>query len=105
MLSLSKRLIVRDRLRAEVAADDVAAQRQRQAGLLLPPDAEIDDQVQPLILERELPLVDDEAGVESPVGDRVEDLVERHHFVGEPVRQQQPQRQKRRGQRAGHGDA
>ena len=33
------------RLRAEIAADDVAAQRQRQAGLLLPPDAEIDDQV------------------------------------------------------------
>ena len=61
MLSLSSRLISRIVVRPEVAADDVAAQRQRQAGLLLPPHAEVDDQVQPLVLEGELPLVDDQA--------------------------------------------
>ena len=35
---------------AEVAADDVSAERQRQsAGLLVPPLAEIDDQLQSLV--------------------------------------------------------
>ena len=63
MLSLSSRLISLISRGAEVAADHVAAQRQRQAGLLLPPDAEVDDQVQALVLERELPLVDDQPGV------------------------------------------
>ena len=81
MLSLSSRLISAHRLGAEVAADDVAAQRQRQPGLLLPPDAQVDDQVQALILKRELAFVDDQPGVELRRGDGGEDLVERQHLV------------------------
>ena len=48
---------------AEIVADHVAAQRQRQSGLFLPPDAEIDDQLQTLILKGELAFVNDEPGV------------------------------------------
>ena len=81
MLSLSSPLIRRIDVRPEVAADDVAAQRQRQAGPLQPPHAEVDDQVQPLVLERQLPLVDDQAGLELARGHGGDDLVERHHFV------------------------
>ena len=80
-----------DRRVAEIAADDVAAQRQRQARLLLPPHAQIDDQVQPLVLKRELAFVDDQPGVEFAGRDRGDDLVERHDFVREIVAEQQLQ--------------
>ena len=86
MLSFSSRLISRITLGPKIAADDVAAQRQRQAGLLLPPDAQIDDQLQSLILKRQLSFVDDQAGVEFARLDRVENLVERHHLVREAAR-------------------
>ena len=48
---------------AQLAPHHVSAQRQRQPRPLLPPDAEIDDQVQPLIPERQLPLMDDQPRV------------------------------------------
>src|SRR5262245_37917308 len=48
----------------QVTADDVAAQRQWQAGALLPPDAEVGHQAQPLVLEGELSLVNDQARIE-----------------------------------------
>ena len=105
MLSLSSRLTWPNQVGAEVAAHHVAAQRQRQPRLLLPPHAEIDDEVQPLILERQLPLVDDKPRVIFSFLHRLEDLVEGQDFVGEPLRQQQAQGEERRGQRAGHGDA
>ena len=61
--------------------------------------------MQPLVLERQLPFVDDQPGVIFAFFDRLQNLVERHDLVGEPLRQQQAQGKERRGQRAGHGDA
>ena len=78
MLALSSRAISSTRLVAQVLADDVAAERQGQAGLLEPPLAEVDDLVQALVAVVELALVDDQAGVDLALGDGREDLVERH---------------------------
>src|SRR5581483_7267735 len=75
-------------LLAQVAPDDVAPQGQRQAGLLLPPDAEVYGKVQALVLKGELPLVDDEPRIELAGGDRGNDLVERHDLVAKALRQQ-----------------
>src|SRR5205807_9055991 len=50
-----------DRRIAQVAADDIAAEGQRQPRPLLPPDAEIYDQMQTLVMERQLTFVDDKA--------------------------------------------
>ena len=109
MLSLSSRLTSCDRRTAEILANHVSAKRQRQPGLILPPHAEIGDEVQPLILERELSFVDDEPRVVLPGRDRVDDLVERDDLVDEPIRRmhrfkEQLQSQERRRERAGHGD-
>src|SRR3984957_11474884 len=49
--------------------------------------------------------MDDKAGVVLLLFNRFQYLVERHDFIREPLRQQQPQRQKRGGQRTGNGDA
>ena len=103
MLSLSSRLIWR-MVAAEIAADDIAAQGQRQPGLLLPPDAEIDDQLQALILKRQLPFVNDQAGVEFARGDGRDDFVERQTSYAKLSLEQQTQGEKRRRQGAGHGD-
>ena len=48
----------------ERAADGVAAERQGQAGLLMPPDAEIKDLLEAVAGVGELAFVDDEAGIE-----------------------------------------
>jgi hypothetical protein len=61
--------------------------------------------VQALVLEGELPFVDDQPGVKAAPGHGVEDLVEGHHLVGKALAQQQAQGQEGRRQRAGHGDA
>src|SRR5262245_25754077 len=63
---------------AEVAPHGVAAQRQRQPGLLLPPDAEVEHLRQPLPAVGELALVDHEAGLGTALAHLVEDAVERH---------------------------
>ena len=53
----------RDRRRAEVAANHVAAERQRQpAGAIGPPLAEIDDLLQPLVRVRQLSFVNQQTG-------------------------------------------
>jgi hypothetical protein len=52
------------RFSAERAADGVAAQRQHQAGGFAPPGAEVDDLVEPAGGIGELPLVNDESGIE-----------------------------------------
>ena len=83
MLSLSSRLMLPHGLVTQVAAHHVAAQRQRQPGAVLPPDAQVHDQLQALILKRQLALVDDEPGVEAARRHRTEDLVEGNYLVGE----------------------
>ena len=72
-------------LGAEIAADGVSAEGQRQAGVLLPPDAEVDDQVQAELGIGELALVDEEAGVDAAGGDLVGNLVEHHDLRDERV--------------------
>ncbi len=52
---------------AQVLADHVAPQRQGEAGLLVPPLAQVDDLVQPVIAVIELSLVDQEAGIDLPL--------------------------------------
>ena len=86
--------------RPEIAADDVAAERQRQAaGPLGPPLAEIDDLLQPFVLVGQLPLVDQQARVRLAVEDRLLNLVERDDDVFE-VRLVDAQRQVRGRERA-----
>src|SRR5579864_6565976 len=69
---------IADRLGPQVAADDVAPQRQRQSRPRLPPDPQIDDQMQALIPIRKLPFVNDQAGVKLARGHCRNDLVEWH---------------------------
>ena len=62
----------------QVPSDAVGAQRQRAAGLAGPPRPEVDDALQALVAEGQLPLVDHHAGVDLSGLDDVEDAVERH---------------------------
>src|SRR5262245_39666368 len=82
---------VADRRIPEVATNHIASQGQGQAGPLLPPDAEIHDQVQALLLKSQLPFVDDQASLESAVLDNLENLIEWDHLVGESFGNQQAQ--------------
>src|SRR5262245_2758831 len=71
-----------DQLGSEIAADDVAAERQRKpARALVPPLAEIDDLAQAVLGVRQLPFVDEQARVGLAVGDEPLDLIERHDDV------------------------
>ena len=90
--------------RAEILADRVAPQRQRQARLVVPPLSQIDDQRQPLIGIGQLAFVNDQPGVHLLLLDQIEDLIEGLDLVREVIAQQQPQRQKGGGQLAGNGD-
>ena len=96
---------MRDHLGPEVAADDVAAERQRQAaGPLRPPLAEVDDLLQALVLIRQLPFVDEQPGLGLAIEDGLLNLVERNHDVLE-VGLVEPQRQVRGRQRPRNRDA
>jgi hypothetical protein len=74
----------RDPLRAEIAPHDVAAERQRKAGLGLPPPAQVLDLRETLLRERELPLVDQDSRVEAPREHAFEDLVETAELGRDP---------------------
>ena len=78
MLNALAQRVGRDDLHlcAQRAADGIAAQRQRQAGLLAPPDAEVEDLLQSVTCVRELAFVDDEPGVELARHHGGNDLVE-----------------------------
>ena len=94
-----------DHLRTEVAADDVAAERQRQsAGVVGPPLAEVDDLLQPFLGIRQLPLVNEQPRVGLALEHGLLNLVEGNDHVFE-VGLVEPQRQVRGRQRAGNGDA
>src|SRR5438876_2178706 len=67
--------------RAEIAAHDVAAQRQREPGFLMPPLPEVGPQVQPSIAVRELPLVNQQARLRPSRRYIILDLVERNRDV------------------------
>ena len=75
-----------------------------QAGLAHPPLAEVDDLVEALVLVEELPLVDDQADVDLPLGDGREDLVEGHDLHLHVLAQAELEREVGRGQLAGDGD-
>ena len=109
MLSQQQAMDVADRLGAKVLADPVGAQRQRQAGVLEPPLARVDDQFQPLVGVGQLPFVDDQPGVDAPAfvlpgRHGIENLVERHDDVVEIDAQAQPQGEIGGGAQARHGD-
>src|SRR2546427_11624933 len=61
---------------AEVAPDHVAAQRQWESRLLVPPLAHVRPEVQPAVRERELTLVNEESCVGLSGGDELFDLIE-----------------------------
>src|SRR6266436_653947 len=66
-------------LRAQCAANGVPSQRQRQTGLLLPPDAKIDHLVQALGWEKKLSLMNEKSSFDEIVLNGVDDFVEGHH--------------------------
>src|ERR1044072_8325035 len=92
-----------DGLWPEVAPDDVAAHRERQALLLLPPLAEVYDLLEPEPLVEELPLVDEQAGVGLALPDGAGDLVGGGDHVLQ-LRAEDAQREEGARHRAGHGD-
>src|SRR5882762_5631670 len=84
---------------SQVAAHDVATERQRQARLVVPPFAEVDPEVQPAVGVGELPLVDEEPRVRAAHRHVLLDLIERYDDVARR-RLVQLERQKRRGELA-----
>ena len=89
---------------AEAALDGVAAEWERQAGLLAPPAAEVNDLVQAALGVSQLAFVNDEARVEL-AGDHLRDDFVERHGRGFDFRREQLQREIGRRQRAGDGDA
>src|SRR5260370_19966338 len=81
---------IANHLRSEIAAHYVSTQRQWQARFLLPPDSQIDHQVQPLVLKRELAFVDNQPSFKSSRGHGRNDLVARDDFVLDSDRQEKP---------------
>ena len=77
MLARRWREILLRQLGAQVLPDDVAAERQGQAGLLEPPFAHVRHEVEPALREGELAFVDEEAHVHVAVHHGVLDRVER----------------------------
>jgi hypothetical protein len=93
------------RRRPEVAPDHVPAERQRQpAGPIRPPLAEVHDLLQPFVRVGELTLVNQQSSRDGTFPNLVLDLIERHDDVVDR-RIEETQREKRRGQLAGNGDA
>src|SRR5260370_42307132 len=88
-----------NRLLSQISQEHVSPERQRQTGSLLPPDTQVHNQVQALILKRQLSFVDDQSGVISALGDGGQDAIERNDeqaviAIGtEAIRQQQAQSQ------------
>ena len=104
MLSRRALVVMQLHLVAQRAANGVAAERQRKARLLVPPDAEIEDLREAIAAVGELAFVDDEAGVELARDHGGNDLVE-GHGDGLDLRREELQREIGGGERAGDGDA
>src|SRR5258706_1932375 len=67
-----------DRLLSDVLPHHVPAEREGKAGVGLPERAEIGEEPEPLLLPRELSLLDEEARVDLAPGDQLSGPVERH---------------------------
>ena len=93
-----------DEIGAEIFADDVAAKGQRQFSLFMPPNTEIEQQVQATFTERQLPFVNQQPEIDGAIEHRIFDFVERHEDRLK-VRFEQSQREIGAGERTGHGDA
>ena len=104
MLSRSALVVIRMVSSPRDAANGVAAEGQRQAGLLAPPLAEVERFDQAVVAVGELAFVDDEAGVELARDDRGNDLVE-GDGDGLDLGGEELEREEGGGQRAGHRDA
>ena len=89
---------------AEGAADSVAAEREGQAGLLVPPVAEVEELDEAVVGVGELAFVDDEAGVELAGEDGGDDLVE-GDGDGLDLGSEELEGEVRRGEGAGDRDA
>ncbi len=81
-----------------------ATQRQRQSGLFEPPHAEIDNQLEALLLIRELTFVDDQPCIEFACLNSIKDLIKGHHHRFEVAGHVQLERKRRRRQCAGNRD-
>src|SRR5262245_24000516 len=90
-------------LLTEIALNDVAAQRQRQSGLLLPPFTKVDNLVKAHLAVRQLSFMDQQAGFVLAAVDIVENLIERHDVVFD-LGFEEPQRQERCRERARNRD-
>src|SRR5215213_7849750 len=95
--------------RSEAFVDDIAAEREWQAILRLPPpDAKVFAEVQALVAVSELAFVNDEADVGTSMTDGGEDFVEGNDDeieFGGFFFQPELEREKRAGHFAGDGDA
>ena len=89
---------------SERLANGVAAERERESGLLLPPDAEIQNFVKTELGKQELALVDKKAGFDDIFLHGFEDFVERHDH-GFKVRLEKLESEVRGSFEAGNGDA
>ena len=87
----------------DVAARDVDAERQRQAGFEEPPLAQVEHLVQAEVRERELPLVDQEAVVGAAGSNLVRDLLE-GQLAKRDLAEREPERQERRCHGPRHDD-
>ena len=88
----------------EVAADDVAAEGQRQAaGSIRPPDAQVDEASKPLVTVGQLAFVDQQSRFHRTVDNRRLNLVEWQHTIRDAW-MEQLQREIRRRQLARDGD-
>src|SRR3954462_12005550 len=95
--------------RAQILANDICSQGQRQTSTIFPPLAEIDDQAQVLLTIGELAFMNNEAGIDlsSLVFLRYhgrDDLIKRHLDTIEIRFEVQAKCQVRAGQLAGYGD-
>src|SRR5439155_8358637 len=70
-----------DRLLTEIALDDVATERQRQSGLLLPPFTEVEHFMKSHLTVRQLAFMDQHAGFVFAALHVFENLIERHDVV------------------------
>src|SRR5581483_1745440 len=77
-----------DGVLTQIFENDVNAERQGQAGLLVPPRSEIENQMQPLIFPQQLRFVNDQTDIELSAENGLRNLIERHDVNGRLVHDQ-----------------
>ncbi len=99
------RVTLSDVFRAEVAADDISAEGEREAGAFHPPLAEVEAADHAVILVGELAFVNDESGVGVSGFDVLKDFVEGFNDVAEAFADGDGGGEEGGGHGAGDGDA